>query len=144
MKGGVLTWATNSAHLGKTGEMMSRQLLNLRYVTAEERDEVVELLERESFEYYLTPAGSFGISAGGIWLRHEEDYPRAKALMDQYQAERSHRVRRELEQARSEGRAETFWSLMKRRPLRTGVYIFAAVFILMVLFAPVVQLARSV
>jgi len=123
--------------------MMSRQLLNLRYVTAEERDEVVELLERERVEYYLTPAGAFGISAGGIWLRHEEDYPRAKALMDRYQAERSQRVRQELEQARREGRAETFWSLLKRRPLRTGVYICAAIFILMVLFAPVVQLARS-
>ena len=122
---------------------MPKQLLNLRYVTDEEADEVLEILERARIEHYLTPAGAFGISAGGIWLVDVDDYSRAKALMDAYQAERSRRVREELELARREGRAETFWSLMKRRPLRTGVYICAAVFILMVLFAPVVQLARS-
>jgi hypothetical protein len=122
---------------------MPKQLLNLRYVTDEEADEVVDMLQRAGIEHYLTPPGSFGISAGGIWLVDEHDHSRAKALMDEYQAERSKRVRQELERARSEGRAETFWSLMRRRPLRTGVYLAAAVFILMVLFAPVVQLARS-
>lgn len=122
---------------------MPKQLLNLRYVTDEEAEEVVELLERARIEHYLTPPGSFGISAGGIWLVHEADQARAQALMDEYQAERSKRVRQELDQARSEGRVETFWSLLKRRPLQTGLYLFAAIFILMVLFAPVVQLARA-
>jgi hypothetical protein len=122
---------------------MPRQLLNLRYVTTEEADEVVGLLEDARVEHYVTPPGSFGISAGGIWLTHIEDYPRARKLLDQYQIERSRRVREELEQARREGRTETIWGSLRRRPLQTGASIVLAIFILMVLFAPVIQLGRA-
>lgn len=122
---------------------MARQLLNLRHVTAEEAGEVAELMDQHGIGHYTTPPGSFGISAGGIWLKNADDYPRARALMDDYQAERSLRVRAELEQARREGRAETFWTILRRHPLRTGLYLAAAVFILMVLFAPVIQLGRA-
>ena len=122
---------------------MPRLLLNLRNVVEDEAHEVVELMEEHGIEHYTTPPGSFGISAGGIWLQHPEDYPRARALMDDYQAERSARIRAELEQARREGRAETFWSTVKHHPVRTAVYLAGAVFILMVFFAPVIQLGRT-
>ncbi len=120
---------------------MPKLLLNLRNVTEEEAHEVAELMEQHGIEHYATPAGPFGITAGGIWLRHAEDYPRARALMDDYQAERSQRVRAELEQARREGRAETFWTHLRRHPVRTVIYLAAAIFILMIFFAPVIQLA---
>lgn len=120
---------------------MPRLLLNLRNVTDEEAHEVVELLDEHRIEHYSTPAGPFGITAGGIWLRDADDHPRAKALMDDYQAKRSRRVRAELEQARREGRAETFWTHLRRHPVRTVIYLAFAVFILMIFFAPVIQLA---
>lgn len=122
---------------------MARQLLNLRHVSDEEAHEVAELMDAHGIEHYSTPPGSFGVSAGGIWLRHPEDYPRARALMDDYQARRSLRVRAELDQARKEGRAETFWTTLYRHPVRTLVYLALAGFILMIFFAPVVQLGRS-
>ncbi|MEE4637281.1 MAG: DUF6164 family protein [Wenzhouxiangella sp.] len=122
---------------------MARQLLNLRHVSDEEAHEVAELMDEHGIEHYSTPPGSFGISAGGIWLKDPDDYPRARALMDEYQAARSLRVRAELEQARQEGRAETFWSVLRRHPVRTGLYLAAAGFILMIFFAPVIQLGRS-
>lgn len=121
---------------------MPRLLLNLRHVGDDEAHEVAELMEDHGIGHYATPPGSFGISAGGIWLRNADDYPRARSLLDDYQAQRSLRVRAELEQDRLEGRAETFWSLLRRRPVRTGFYLAAAVFILMILFAPVIQLGR--
>lgn len=121
---------------------MPKLLLNLRNVTEDEAHEVAELMDQHGIEHYSTPVGPFGITAGGIWLRQAEDYPRARALMDEYQAERSRRVRAELEQARAEGRAETFLSHLRRHPLRTLVYLAFAVFILMIFFAPVLQLAR--
>lgn len=122
---------------------MPRLLLNLRNVTEEEAHEVAELMDEHGIAHYATPPGPFGITAGGIWLRDPQDYPRARALMDDYQAQRSQRVRAELEQARREGRAETFWSTLRRHPLRTSIYLLVAVFILMIFFAPVIQLGGS-
>ena len=119
---------------------MPKLLLNLRNVTEEEAHEVAELMEQHGIEHYRTPVGPFGITAGGIWLKHADDFPRARALMDDYQAKRSRRVRAELEQARQEGRAETFWTTLRRHPVRTTIYLAVAVFILMIFFAPVIQL----
>ncbi len=119
---------------------MPRLLLNLRNVTEDEAHEVAELMDDHEIAHYSTPAGPFGITAGGIWLKNATDYPRARALMDDYQAERSQRVRAELEQARREGRVETFWTTLRRHPVRTGVYLAVAAFILMIFFAPVIQL----
>lgn len=121
---------------------MPRLLLNLRMVPDDEAAEVTELMEANDIEIYQTPPGPLGITAGGIWLRHSDDYPRAKALFDDYQAERANRARREQEQDRREGRADTLWSLMRRHPLRTFAVVALAIFFLLVLFAPVVQLAR--
>jgi len=121
---------------------MPKLLLNLRNVTEEEAHEVAELMDQHGIEHYSTPVGPFGITAGGIWLRQADDYPRARALMDDYQAERSTRVRAELEQARREGRAETFWTHLRRHPVRTVIYLGVAVFILMIFFAPVLQLGN--
>ena len=121
---------------------MPKLLLNLRNVTEEEAEEVAELMAENGIEHYRTPVGPFGITAGGIWLREKEDFPRARALMDDYQAERSRRVRAELEQARREGRADTFWTHLRRHPMRTVIYLAFAVLILMIFFAPVLQLAR--
>lgn len=121
---------------------MPKLLLNLRNVTEEEAEEVAELMAEHGIDHYRTPVGPFGITAGGIWLSQAEDFPRARALMDDYQAERSRRVRAELEQARREGREETFLSHLRRYPLRTMIYLGFAIFILMIFFAPVLQLAQ--
>ncbi len=122
---------------------MPRLLLNLRNVTEEEAHEVAELMAEHGIEHYSTPPGPFGITAGGIWLKDAQDYPRSRALMDDYQAERSQRVRSELERARREGRAETFWTTLRQNPLRTLVYLAVAAFILMIFFAPVLQLGSG-
>jgi len=119
---------------------MPKLLLNLRNVTEDEAHEVAELMSEHGIEHYATPPGPFGITAGGIWLKDADDFPRARALMDDYQAKRSRRVRAELEQARKEGRAETFWTTLRRHPVRTAIYLAVAVFILMIFFAPVIQL----
>ena len=121
---------------------MPRLLLNLRMVPEDEAHEVAELMEANDIEIYQTPPGPLGITAGGIWLRHGDDYPRARALLDDYQAERAASARQAQEQARREGRAEKIWGLMRRHPIRVLAAVALAIFFLLVLFAPVVQLAR--
>lgn len=123
---------------------MPRLLLNLRNVPEDESEEVLELMERHRIECYQTPPGPLGITAGGIWLKERDDFPRARELMDEYQAERARRVRAEYEEAAREGRVETLWTVIRRRPVRTLVFIGVAIFILMIFFAPMVALWQAV
>ena len=96
---------------------MAKLLLNLRNVDEDESRDVGELLDRNGIAWYRTEPSPWGISFGGIWLRERDDHPRAKALMDAYQRERSQRVRAEREAGLRDGSAETFGSLFRRRPL---------------------------
>lgn len=122
---------------------MPRLLLNLRNVPGDEESEVVALMEQHRIEVYQTPPGPFGITAGGIWIRHVEDYPRARALMDDYQAERARRMRAEYERACREGRAESIWSTVRRHPVRMLAGAVVAIIILMFFFAPLIVLWRA-
>lgn len=122
---------------------MPRLLLNLRNVPDDEADDVLELMQTHRIECYETPPGPLGITAGGIWLRHRDDWPRARALMDDYQAERARRVRAEHEQARREGRLPTLWSNLRRQPLKMLAFAAAAIVIVMFFFAPLVVLWRA-
>ena len=96
---------------------MAKLLLNLRNVGDDESFEVGELLDRNGIAWYRTEPSPWGISNGGIWLRENDDLPRAKGLMATYQAERGQRVRDEREAALRDGSAETFGSMLRSRPL---------------------------
>lgn len=120
---------------------MPRLLLNLRDVPDDEIEDVTALMEQHSIALYRTPPGPFGITAGGLWLREPDDEPAARALLDDYQAERRSRARAELARARAEGNEDTVWSLVRRNPLRTLLHLLLAIFILMVFFAPLLELS---
>ncbi|MCL7714172.1 DUF6164 family protein [Stenotrophomonas mori] len=96
---------------------MAKLLLNLRNVGEDESREVGELLDRHGIAWYRTEPSPWGISSGGLWLRDHEEHPRAKALMADYQAGRSQRMRAERAAALRDGTAETFGSLLRQRPL---------------------------
>ena len=96
---------------------MVKLLLNLRHVPDDELAEVCALLDAARINYYETRPGTFGISAGGVWLREDAEQARAKALLAEYQAQRGERVRAERAAALRDGSAETFATLLRRRPL---------------------------
>lgn len=123
---------------------MPKLLLNLRHVPEDEASEVLALMDAHRIEVYQTPPGPFGITAGGIWLKREDDHPRARELMDVYQAERASKARADYAQARREGRAETLWQRIREQPLKTLVYIGFAIFILLVFFTPLLELRKAV
>ncbi|NZA27375.1 hypothetical protein H0E84_13365 [Luteimonas sp. SJ-92] len=95
---------------------MSKLLLNLRNVPDDEAADVRAFLDANRIAWYETRPGPFGISMGGIWVKHDQDVPEAKRLMADYQAGRRTRVRAEHEAARREGREETFAMLLRERP----------------------------
>lgn len=124
--------------------MKKRLLLNLRNVPDDEVDEVLALLTEHHIEHYTTPAGPFGISGGGIWLRDIEDCDRATALFDEYQEQRALRAAEEKAKAKARGEQESVWSLWRRRPGHVALMLILSAMILMIFFAPMLQIAQSV
>ena len=115
---------------------MAKLLLNLRHVPDDEADDVRGFLERHRIAHYDTPPGPFGITAGGIWIREDDDLPAAKRLMADYQRERQARVRAEHARAREDGTAETFADLARAQPLQVLARIVAIVLLLTLLALP--------
>lgn len=74
---------------------MAVRLINLRHVPDDEADEVREVLQAHQIDFYETPPGRWGISAGGIWLRDKSQLPQARQLMADYQKQRQERARAE-------------------------------------------------
>lgn len=95
---------------------MSKLLLNLRNVPDDEAAEVRAWLKEQAIEFYETGPSPWGISSGGIWVSDDAQIDRAKALMVEYQAARRQRAQAEQQQARAQGRAVTFSSLLRERP----------------------------
>ena len=109
---------------------MSILLFRLRHVPEDEADEVRALLEEHGIEYYETSAGNWRISMPAIWLKDEEQLPRARELLDRYQEERYRIAREQYEQARQSGEHRTLWDQFREDPVRVGLYIGGAAVVL--------------
>jgi hypothetical protein len=119
---------------------MSKLLLNLRYVLDDEIDDVRAMLEEHRIAFYETQPSRWGISHGGIWLSDDDDLPRAKRLMAEYQAGRQARARAEHEKAKREGTAETFMDVLREQPLRVLLIALAILVLLGLVALPAVLL----
>lgn len=109
---------------------MAKLLLNLRNVPDDEADDVRAMLREHALDFYETPPNRWGLSMGAIWLRENDDYPRAKELLDQYQQERARTAREDFEQRQREGTQETFTSLFLRDPVKHTIYLCIVLVIL--------------
>jgi len=94
-------------------------------VLPDEADDVRAMLEANAIEFYETRPSRWGISHGGIWVTHDADAAKAKALMATYQAERQARVRAEHAAAVRDGSAETFGTVLRQDPLRVVLTVLA-------------------
>lgn len=95
---------------------MAKLLFPLRNVPADEASEVRALLDRHGLEWYETEAGMLGFSAPGLWLRDKADYPCARALLDEYQAQRREQARAEAREREARGEHETFMQRLRTQP----------------------------
>lgn len=119
---------------------MSKLLLNLRYVLDDEIDDVRTMLRDNRIEFYETEPSRWGISFGGIWLREDDDLPRAKELMAEYQRARQARARSQHEAAKRDGTAETFMDVVREQPLKVLLIALAVLFLLGLVALPAVLL----
>ncbi|MDH5832490.1 DUF6164 family protein [Luteimonas kalidii] len=121
---------------------MAKLLLNLRHVPDDEADDVRAFLDAARIEHYETRPGPFGISAGGIWVRHDTDVPEAKRRMAEYQRQRAERVRGEHAQAVRDGTAETFADIARANPLRVALIVVAIALLLGLMALPAILIGR--
>ncbi len=45
-----------------------------------------DLLEEHNIEHYDVPGSSFGLSKPSLWIRNDEDFPKAKQLFHKHEA----------------------------------------------------------
>lgn len=95
---------------------MAKLLFSLRNVPDDEAGEVRALLERHGLGWYETGAGLLGLSSPALWLREDGEYPRARALLDEYQQQRRAQAQAEARQRAGRGEAESFMQLLRTRP----------------------------
>ncbi|MBE0509582.1 MAG: hypothetical protein K0A95_10470 [Chromatiales bacterium] len=120
---------------------MAKLLYKLNGVPEDEADDIRELLDQHGIEFYETSAGRWQISVAAIWIRHNEDYPQAKTLLDLYQEKRFQEARADYLQRIADGTAESFWQRLQREPLRVLIYILAVAFIVYLTVVPFIQWA---
>lgn len=101
---------------------MSRLLIKLRHAPDDEIAEIRSLLQEQRIDFYETQAGPWGVSAPGIWLRHDDDYDRAKALLDEYQENRFRQQRADYERLRRAGEHRTFLQNLMENPFQVVLY----------------------
>ena len=102
----------------------------MRYVPEDEAQEVRSLLEENQIEFFETSAGNWGISLPALWLKDDGQYDVAKKILDDYQRERSCRVREEYELSRQRGEARTLWHSFLENPIRFILYMGLVGFVL--------------
>ena len=121
---------------------MAKLLLNLRYVPDDEAADVCAFLDEAGIPWYQTRPSPFGISLGGIWLRENDDLPRAKALMAEYQKGRQARAKAAQTQAERDGTAETFGDIVRNDPKRVVLIVIAIVLLIGFMAVPGYMLSR--
>ncbi len=94
---------------------MAKILFRLHGVPDDEADDVRELLANHGIDFYETSAGNWGVSMPAIWLINEDQFEKARALLDTYQNERTHRMRAEYARLeREEEKIKPSWTLLCR------------------------------
>lgn len=96
---------------------MSVIVFRLNGVEFEEAEAVRQLLTSEDIAFYETSEGRFGVSLAAIWLHQDDDFDRARALIDEYQQQRS--------QCRPE--PISLWQRFKLAPVQCVVLVLAVI-----------------
>lgn len=118
---------------------MPHHLMNLRHVPDDEADEIRALFEEHHVRYYETPPSRWGISMGGFWAHDNEEAARARALLENYQAERLQHQREDFEARRARGET-SFWYHFRQRPITVMAALIAIAAILGLTLLPFVSI----
>tara|TARA_R110002073_G_scaffold192146_3_gene350892 strand:+ start:1462 stop:1821 length:360 start_codon:yes stop_codon:yes gene_type:complete len=97
---------------------MAKLLFRLRNVPEDEAQDVRELLDSNDISYFETSAGNWGISLPAIWTNESEKFNFARELIDEYQTERTIRLRKEYQLSKARGEAKTLRHSFRDNPIK--------------------------
>jgi hypothetical protein len=115
---------------------MSKLIFKLKSVPDDEADDIKNLLIENNIDFYESPAGNWGISLHALWLNDEAQSNQAKQLIDEYQRERSQRIKLERQQQIDKGEVETFFQRLLSRPVQFVIVLVIILFILYLSLMP--------
>lgn len=119
---------------------MAKLLFKLNGVPEDEAQDIRDLLDEHTIDYYETPAGRWGISLAAIWLRDETQWHWANELIDAYQHQRYQHAREEYDRLRAEGRLEGWLDRLRAQPIQMLVYLLAIAAVLYISILPFIHL----
>ena len=125
---------------GSYHRLMSKLLMNLRNVPDDEADDVRAMLDAQGIPFYETRPSMWGTSAGGIWVTEDDAFADARRAMDDYQQQRSMRVRAEYAAAKRAGTADTFWTMLRADPERVVLSVLGILVVLGLVVLPFILL----
>jgi len=120
---------------------MAELLFKLHQVPEDEAEEVRQLLAQNAIATYETQAGFWGLGVSAIWLVDADQLASAKALLADYQAERS--ARQQALKAEQQARGEapsSLWQRFRHQPIRVLLMLLAVVFVLGLSILPFIAL----
>ncbi|WP_090657805.1 DUF6164 family protein [Nitrosomonas marina] len=109
---------------------MSKILFKLNGVPDDEANDVRALLSDNDIDFFETAAGNWGVSMPAIWLRDENQFDRARALLDEYQQARTIRMREEYDSLKKSGKHKTLLDAVKERPVLFIVHLAVTILVI--------------
>ena len=122
---------------------MARLIFKLKSVSDDEAEDIKNLLSENEIEFYESPAGNWEISMNALWLNDEAQYARAKQLIDEYQVERSQRIRLETQQRIDLGEHETLSQRLFNKPVQFLITLAMIIFILYFSIMPFLEIGQG-
>jgi hypothetical protein len=121
---------------------MATRLVGLRDVPEDELEGIESVLTDAGIEHYQSPPGLFGLSPAALWLKHEVDLERARALVASYQAERARLAREAWQRAQAAGEVPGLWQALRQRPWHALGLLVLVLGVLFALSLPWLGLGR--
>ena len=109
---------------------MSKIIFRMRYVPQDEAQEVRDLLKENDIDFFETFAGSWSISVPALWVKHDEQFSRARRIIEDYQIERTKKVKQEFSEHKNTGKNITVRNIFSKSPSKFIGSIFAICIIL--------------
>lgn len=102
---------------------MSKLLFKLNGVSDDEANDVRTLLNDNDIDYYETSGGNWGVSMPAIWLKDAGQFEKARSLLDDYQKERTVRMREEYARLKRDGKNITFFDTIRQKPVQFIIHL---------------------
>lgn len=124
----------------KKTNTMPKLLFNMHGAPDDEIQDIRELCEKHNLPVYETEIGRWRIGLAAIWLREEEKYEEAKAILDEYQKQRYENAQEDRKKMQSLNWAEGLYVKFKQDPNQFFLTLIALVIILGLTLYPFLNL----